>query len=301
MAHNPLSVELLRTLDAIERTGSFAKAAERLFKVPSALTYTIQKVEQDLGMELFDRSGHRASLTPAGRLITHKGRLILEAIDGLAQQARQVASGIEASLCLAIDTATLEPRHWPVLQAFREKFPMIELELKETVLSQTWELLLAKKAQIIISSQDLDPNLGGYDVVSLEPLRMLFCASPNHPAAQCSDPLSREQLSQYSNVAIEDPGQLLAKRSLGWLNPANRVLVSSMAAKIAAQKAGLGIGFLPEARIQDALEAGSLVHLQQHLPPRDSELVLAVHQQAQGPASQWLKQALIELYQKPSP
>ena len=62
-----LSFEALEALDAIDRTGTFAEAAELLHRVPSALTYLVQKLESDLGVALFDRSG-RLRLNDAGRL-----------------------------------------------------------------------------------------------------------------------------------------------------------------------------------------------------------------------------------------
>jgi len=65
MAATKLSLDALLVLDAIARKGSFAAAAEELHRVPSAITYTVQKLEQDLDVQLFDRSGHRARLTRA--------------------------------------------------------------------------------------------------------------------------------------------------------------------------------------------------------------------------------------------
>ena len=47
-----LSFEVLEVLDAIDRTGTFAEAAESLHKVPSALTYLVQKLEADMDVEL---------------------------------------------------------------------------------------------------------------------------------------------------------------------------------------------------------------------------------------------------------
>ena len=56
----PISLEALRVLDAIDRRGSFAGAADDLNKVTSAVSYTIQKLEQDMDMLLFDRKyGYR--------------------------------------------------------------------------------------------------------------------------------------------------------------------------------------------------------------------------------------------------
>ena len=75
-----LSFDALETLDAIASAGSFARAAERLHRVPSALTYTVNKLESDLGVAIFDRSGKRAELTPAGRELLEQGRDLLRQI-----------------------------------------------------------------------------------------------------------------------------------------------------------------------------------------------------------------------------
>ena len=72
-----ISLDSLEVLDAIDRKGSFAAAAESLFRVPSAITYTVRKLEEDLGVALFNRSGHRAELTEAGIELLREGRLLL--------------------------------------------------------------------------------------------------------------------------------------------------------------------------------------------------------------------------------
>lgn len=74
-----LTLDALLVLDAINREGSFAATAEALHRVPSAITYTMKKLEQDLEVSLFDRSGHRAVLTEAGRSLLEEGRYLLEA------------------------------------------------------------------------------------------------------------------------------------------------------------------------------------------------------------------------------
>lgn len=54
-----ITPELLLLIDTIARLGSFAKAARELNKVPSAITYAVRKLEDELDVLLFDRSGHR--------------------------------------------------------------------------------------------------------------------------------------------------------------------------------------------------------------------------------------------------
>jgi DNA-binding transcriptional LysR family regulator len=68
-----LTLEALTVIDAIDRCGSYAAAAEELHKVPSALSHVVQKVEADLGVTVFNRTGHRARLTDTGRIRPHIG------------------------------------------------------------------------------------------------------------------------------------------------------------------------------------------------------------------------------------
>ncbi|VDR24488.1 D-malate degradation protein R [Raoultella terrigena] len=69
-----LTLEALRVMDAIDRRGSFAAAADELGRVPSALSYTMQKLEEELDVVLFDRSGHRTKFTNVGRMLLERGR-----------------------------------------------------------------------------------------------------------------------------------------------------------------------------------------------------------------------------------
>ena len=57
----PITLDALEVLDAIDRKGSFAAAANELFRVPSAISYTVQKLEQDLDVVLFRKEIGRAS------------------------------------------------------------------------------------------------------------------------------------------------------------------------------------------------------------------------------------------------
>ena len=82
-----LTLESLRVMDAIDRRGSFAAAADELGRVPSALSYTMQKLEEELDVVLFDRSGHRTKFTNVGRMLLERGRVLLEAADKLTTDA----------------------------------------------------------------------------------------------------------------------------------------------------------------------------------------------------------------------
>ncbi|MNZ36686.1 HTH-type transcriptional regulator YofA [compost metagenome] len=73
-------LDVLIILDALEKEGSFAAASAKLFKTPSALSYTVHKLESDLNIQLLDRTGHRARFTRTGQMLLEKGREVLHTV-----------------------------------------------------------------------------------------------------------------------------------------------------------------------------------------------------------------------------
>ncbi len=106
---NPITIEVLEILDAIDRRGSFAKAAEEMNKATSAVSYGVQKLEEQLDIALFQRQGRRSVLTPAGRLVLEEGRKILDTTARLADKAREVATGWEPRIHIAVESLQSYP------------------------------------------------------------------------------------------------------------------------------------------------------------------------------------------------
>lgn len=80
---------LLHGLAEIERSGTFTAAANALFVSQPALSRAMQKLERELGVALFDRSGGRATLSPIGHLAADHARAVLAALDGMAAAVRE--------------------------------------------------------------------------------------------------------------------------------------------------------------------------------------------------------------------
>lgn len=259
MAHNPITVELIRTLEAIEQHGSFAAAAEHLHKVPSALTYTLQKAEKDLEIELFDRSGHRAEWTEAARHILQEGRRILTALENLGHSAQRLAEGWTAQYSLALDHL-LDFQHLvPLLSLAREDIPWVPIHVKQGALSGTWELLLDHQADLVIAPLHTRPEQDTIRTQPLGKIRMVLALGRHHPLANADRPLTEEDLAPYPVVTISDTARQIPTLSAGLQWRRQRFLVPDMATKITAQKEGLGVGFLPMHRIQQEVLAGDLV------------------------------------------
>eukprot|EP01042_Synura_sphagnicola_P030506 gene30507-39313_t len=85
-----LSLDALLILDAIDRRGSFSAAGVELHRVPSTISYTVSKLEQDLGVQVFERQGPKVQLTRAGAELLKEGRYLLKAAEDLEHRVRRV-------------------------------------------------------------------------------------------------------------------------------------------------------------------------------------------------------------------
>ena len=117
----------MHILDAIDRRGSFAAAANELDRAPSSLSYQIQKLEQDLDIMIFDRSGHKATFTEAGKLILERGRAILSATEKLVNDASVLANGWELDITLAFDGIVPVQNFFPMVDALGNVLSLIHI------------------------------------------------------------------------------------------------------------------------------------------------------------------------------
>lgn len=150
MSNNPITLEALAILDSIDRRGSFAKAAEELNKATSALSYGVQKLEDQLGLSIFVRQGRRSVLTPAGRLVLEEGRSILGATARLADRAKEVATGWEPRLRVGVESIVNHP---DAERIRRDNTPEFDFSSLQTVVSHdTSTTNVARNAGLSLSS-----------------------------------------------------------------------------------------------------------------------------------------------------
>lgn len=257
-----LTLDSLTLVDAIARNGSFAAAAAELDRVPSAVTYAVRKLEDDLDVLLFDRRGYRAQLTPAGEELLREGRHLLAAADDLARRVRRVAEGWERELRIALDTVIAFDRLLPLLARFCGVAPT-QLRISTEVLGGSWDALVAGRADLVIGASYDAPETGrlgaGYRSQTLGPVPMVFAIAPAHPLAALPQPLPLAELRRHRQIVVGDSSRRLAARSVGLVGAPDVLVVPTMQAKLEAQVAGLGVGYLPLSLAQPALDRGDLV------------------------------------------
>ncbi|MEZ9421126.1 LysR family transcriptional regulator [Vibrio breoganii] len=292
--YNNISIDALRALDAIERKGSFAAAAESLYKVPSALTYTIKKLEDEVGTPLFDRSKQRAQLTAAGRLVLEHGREILLATNRLYDSVQELESGWESEIRLARDTIVPEQKIFPLISKFNNLQQKVDVNLGVEVLGGGWDALHSRRADIVIGANGELPK-GLFSTHKMGEISFVFALSPKHPLANSPNTISNEQLQDYASIVVSDTSQILPVRDSGLFKSRQLIRVNSMESKIAAQIEGLGVGFIPTHLAKPFLESGQLVEKECAIPRPSHEIYLAWHKDQTGKAFEWFIEQLCNL------
>ena len=289
MQRSPLTPELLEMVSLIARSGSFAAASRALGKVPSAVTYSIRQLEEQLDVLLFDRSSRQARLTPAGAELVQEGDRLLAELETVAQRIKRVATGWEPLLNIAVDSIIDEGTALDLIGEFLALKPPTRIRLERETLSGTWEALVSGRADLAIGVADQPAPPAGIQSAPLGEVPFLFVVAPDHPLAGVSGAITDELLMPYRMIALADSAQQMTPMTIGLLPGQDVLTVPSMALKIEAQIRGLGCGYLPEPLIRGELKAGRLVEKLRMPQRRPAHLSYAwrVSGREPGPAQRW--------------
>lgn len=217
-----------------------------------------------------------------------EGRRILRATSELSASARRLADHWEPELRIATDALIAPWQLWPALSAFSQTHPEIDIRLAEEVLSGTWEALMEERADLCIGVSN-PPVTAGVQRVGRVDIDIVFCCAPAHTLAALDQPLRADQLRSHRNIVVADSARDFSPRDAGGLLDGQaRMTVSTMASKIQALEAGLGIGFCPRAWVETALASDRLVAPQLAEPRPVQPAYILCRRGERSRAVQWM-------------
>lgn len=283
---------------AVAEAGSFSAAARGLGRAQSAVTYQIQKLEEEAGVELFDRSAYRPTLSEAGHALLPRAQRIVEDMAAFRAQARGMAGGLEPEIYLVVDSLFPMCLLLQALTDFQAKFPTVQTRVRVETMGAAVEALLDEGADIglVISLAARMDEVVGAQVTEVE---LVAVAAPQHALATLAGPLDDDTLSEHLQLVLTDRSDVTRGQDKGVVGLRTWRL-ADLGAKHAMLLAGLGWGSMPRHIVAEDLASGRLVELKPlRWDGRDGMPrlpVVAVRRKAAllGPAATWLLERLWE-------
>lgn len=248
-----VSLEQWRTLQAVVDNGGFAQAAEALHRSQSSISYTVGRMQEQLGVPLLRIDGRKAVLTEAGNMLLRRSRQLVKQASQLEELAHHMEQGWEAEVRLVVDAAYPTARLVRALSAFMPQSRGCRVRLREEVLSGTEEVLLEGATDLAITGLDIPGYLG----TELSSVEFLAVTHPEHPLQLLQREVTSADLEGHMQVVIRDSGRL-QPRDVGWLGAEQRWTVGSLPTAATFVSSGLGFAWLPRHLIERELAEGQL-------------------------------------------
>lgn len=289
-----LTLEALRVMDAIDRRGSFAAAADELGRVPSALSYTMQKLEEELDVVLFDRSGHRTKFTNVGRMLLERGRILLEAADKLTTDAEALSRGWETHITVVCEALVPATQLFPLVDKLSKK-ANTQLSLMTEVLAGAWERLEQGRADIVIAPDMHFRSSSEINVRKLYKVMSVYVAAPDHPIHLEPEPLSDAVRVKYCGIAVADTARERPVLTVQLLDKQQRLTVSTIADKRQALIDGLGVATMPYPLVEQDIAEGRLRVVSAEYS-HETDIIMAWRRDSMGEAKSWLLREIPKLF-----
>lgn len=250
-----MDIASLQVFLAVADTGSFSRAAERVFLTQPAISKRIAALEADLGTRLFDRIGRGIHLTEAGQALLIRARTILRELDDVRRSITNLSGAVAGALSMATSHHIGLHRLPPALKRFHDTYPGVRLDLhfmdSERACSAVahGELELA----IVTLPPQVAPPLRAEKIWD-DPLDIVV--NPQHPLA--AHAVVARQLTDYPAI-LPGPGTYTREiilKALGPLRQRIQVGMTTNYLEVLKMLAAIGLGWsaLPRTMIDDGLK-----------------------------------------------
>ena len=168
-----VGIKDMRAFSAIVEEGNISHAAQRLDVAQPVLSKQIKRLEEELGVKLFDRGRH-IRLTSAGRVFYNRVENILGLVDGTIREIYEIGSGSSGSIRLGTITTSGAMILPELINRFNGLYPNITFEIWESEGARILDMLDARTIEIAITRTAVDPEIYNSIVLPHEPFVMLM-------------------------------------------------------------------------------------------------------------------------------
>lgn len=240
-------------LQTVVNEGSYAQAAEVLYRSQSSVSYALSSLQQRLGLPLLQIVGRKAELTEQGRALLSQAQPLITAFAQLEARAVGLQQGAKTQISLVVDAVFPKEILFLSLQAFQQMFPDTQLQLTEILRNETDRQLQERAADLYITTQPAEYTPDSRWLMDVE---FVPVAAREHPLLSTVGPLTSTELARYPLITLVDrDSQRDEKRKayqmVNWS-------FTTIETAIEAIVHGVGYGWVPRHVVQERLRAGEL-------------------------------------------
>ncbi len=251
---NLISIEEAKTLEAFAKCRSISKTASALKKGNTAIVYALNSIEEKSGVKLFDRTGYRIQLLPAGERVLEGCIKLLASAESLDRICESLASGWESELQLIIEgLVPLDPIIRGIKRISLKECPT-RFHIESEFMGAVEETFLRVGANLLISV--LRPEKSVLSSVPLFKVPAYLVASKHHPLVQ-RNKTSGKEMKKYPILTVKGSSSRL-QMDTAQFEGASRFQFNDFFSKKLALMSGLGYGWLPEYLMRYELRSGQL-------------------------------------------
>ncbi|HUB85636.1 MAG TPA: LysR family transcriptional regulator [Rhizomicrobium sp.] len=255
-----LTLDQMRALIAVAETGSFSAAARRLGRVQSAISQSVQSLEETLGVELFDRSAKTPKLSETGRVLLQDAYGLVHGADALRARAQSIANNIEPELTLAVDSMFPSSVLMDCLRAFGAEFPNVSVSLFTEGLGAAEQRLRDGLARLGIYSPLSTAPSADLEWEPMTSIQLVPVVASDHPLAKEAQPLERHTLEKYVQLVLTDRTPL-SQNLRGGIVSLHIWRFADLGTRLEFLLAGFGWCNMPAHLVEESIRAGRLTQL----------------------------------------
>ncbi|MFK0206274.1 LysR family transcriptional regulator [Agrobacterium sp. NPDC090283] len=296
--HVPATAHLIDFLAVIDH-GGLSSGARALGRAQAAVSYSIQSLERELGVTLFNRTARPLSPTEDGLILAAAARDVVEHISRLQAKATNLRGGIESQVSLIVDTLMPMASLIPAVASFGQQFPAVDLEVVVDAMTSPLVAVLNGTCSLGIAGP-MALRSTEVTAVPLIEIQRIAVAAPFHPLADMDGPIGFEIARRHRQIIMLDRDRTSSSRASAAVADQSW-RTSDIGAKREMLLAGLGWGNMPLHVIDDDLASDKLKRL-----PMSAELasrwsapmplyLIRSSRHATGIAADWLFQRATNL------
>lgn len=265
----------------VANTGNISRAAKELYISQPAISKSIQKLEDNIGTRLFERSSRGVTLTDAGELLYTHVKSAFETLTlGEDRLRRSIELGV-GHLTIGVSSTLCKYVLLPYLKEFIKEHPHINISISCQSSNQTLKLLEENKLDVgLVGKPEILKNI---DFYSLSQIEDIFVATRDYLHNLSIRGVRRDQILESATLMLLHKENMTRQYIDNYFQENHISLqdiieVSNMDLVIEMTKVSLGVGCVIKEFVKKELHEGSLVEIPLGIPIHKREIGFAYHQ-----------------------